>query len=82
MDGRKSASFRGLSALKATMADKINIKLSKQLCERARSTIRKAGYSSLEEFIEHAVERDLQKLEQSDSKEELIQKMKGLGYLE
>ena len=64
------------------MADKINIKLSKQLCERARSMVQKAGYSSLEEFIEHAVERDLQKLEQSASKDELIQKMKGLGYLE
>ncbi len=64
------------------MADKISVKLSKPLCERARGIIDNAGYSSLEEFIEHAVERDLAKLEQSESKEDLIRKMKGLGYLE
>jgi len=64
------------------MADKVTVKLSKPLCERARSVVERAGYSSLEEFIEHAVERDLARLEQSESKEDLIRKMKGLGYLE
>jgi len=64
------------------MADKVTVKLSKALCERARSVVERAGYSSLEEFIEHAVERDLARLEQSESKEDLIRKMKGLGYLE
>lgn len=64
------------------MAAKVSVKLSKQLCDRARLVVEKAGYSSLEEFIEHAVERDLSKLEQSESKDDLIRKMKGLGYLE
>jgi Arc/MetJ-type ribon-helix-helix transcriptional regulator len=63
------------------MASKTSVKLSKSLCERARLVVEKAGYSSLEEFIEHAVERDLVRLEQSESKEELIKKMQGLGYL-
>jgi hypothetical protein len=44
--------------------------------------VEKAGYSSLEEFIEHAMERDLARLEEADSKEDLIKKLKGLGYLE
>jgi hypothetical protein len=44
--------------------------------------VEKAGYSSLEEFIEHAMERDLARLEEANSKEELIKKLKGLGYIE
>ena len=58
------------------------MKLNKALCDRARVLVEKAGYSSLEEFIEHAIERDLARLEDADSKEELIKKLKGLGYLE
>lgn len=64
------------------MASKTTVKLSKPLCDRARALVEKAGYSSLEEFIEHAMERDLARLEETDSKEALIEKLKGLGYLE
>jgi hypothetical protein len=41
-----------------------------------------AGYSSPEEFIEHVLERELSKIEQSDSDEEIVKKLKGLGYLD
>jgi len=64
------------------MSSKTTVKLSKRLCERARRVVEKAGYSSLEEFIEHAMERDLARLEEAESKEDLIKKLKGLGYLE
>ena len=64
------------------MRSTVTIKLSKPLCERARQVVEKAGYSSLEEFIEHAMERDLARLEEADSKEKLIKKLKGLGYIE
>ncbi len=63
------------------MKSTVTVKLSKPLCERARAIVEKAGYSSLEEFIEHAMERDLSRLEEADSKEELIRKLEGLGYL-
>ncbi len=63
-------------------SSRTTVKLSKPLCDRARVIVEKAGYSSLEEFIEHAIEKDLTRLEQSDSKEDLIKKLKGLGYLE
>jgi hypothetical protein len=63
------------------MRSTVNVKLSKPLCERARVVVEKAGYSSLEEFIEHAMERDLVRLEGNESKEELIKKLTGLGYL-
>jgi Arc/MetJ-type ribon-helix-helix transcriptional regulator len=64
------------------VSSKTTVKLNKSLCERARRVAEKAGYSSLEEFIEHALERDLARLEEAGSKEDLIQKLKGLGYLE
>jgi Arc/MetJ-type ribon-helix-helix transcriptional regulator len=63
------------------MSSKTTVKLSKTLCERARVIVEKAGYSSLEEFIEHAMEKDLTRLEEADSKEDLIKKLEGLGYL-
>jgi Arc/MetJ-type ribon-helix-helix transcriptional regulator len=63
------------------MGLKESVKLNKSICQRARVLVEKAGYSSLEEFIEHAMERDLARLEQMESKEELIAKLRGLGYL-
>lgn len=64
------------------MKSKVSVKLNKPLCDRALHVVEKAGDSSLEEFIEHAMERDLARLEESESKEDLIKKLKGLGYLE
>ena len=63
------------------MKAKTTVKLNSSLCDRAKLIVEKAGYSSLEEFIEHAMERDLARLETSESKEELMRKLKGLGYL-
>lgn len=64
------------------MRSKETVKLNKSLCDRARAVVEKAGYSSLEEFIEHGMERDLGRLESAGSREDLIKKLKGLGYLE
>ena len=41
-----------------------------------------AGYSSPQEFVEHVLEKELAKLEEADSDEEILDKLKGLGYLE
>jgi hypothetical protein len=63
------------------MKAKTTVNLNSSLCDRARQIVERTGYSSLEEFIEHAMERDLARLETSESKEELMRKLKGLGYL-
>jgi len=63
------------------MRSKTTVKLNASLCDRAWKLVEKAGYSGLEEFIEHAMERDLARLETSESKEELLRKLQGLGYL-
>lgn len=60
------------------------VKLNSAICERARAAVEAAGYSSLEEFIEHAVEKELANHEagSAESKEALARKLKGLGYIE
>ena len=60
---------------------KTNVKLNKTLVQRASRIAEHAGYSSVEEFIEHVIEKELSHFEDSDSKEEIIKKLKGLGYL-
>jgi hypothetical protein len=63
------------------MLSKTTLKLNKAICERAKLAAAAAGYSSLEEFVEHAIEKELANREESLSKEELVRKLKGLGYL-
>jgi len=64
------------------VASKTTVKLNRTLCQRAARVAEKAGYSSMEEFMEHVLEKELAHFEEADSKEEVVKKLKGLGYLE
>lgn len=57
------------------------IKLDKALLARVKRYADLAGYSSVDEFITHVLEKELAKLEGSDSEEDIKKKLKGLGYL-
>ena len=57
------------------------IKLDKELLNKVKHYAELAGYSSVEEFITHALEREIERLEESDSEEEIKKKLKGLGYI-
>ena len=57
------------------------IKLETSLVERIRRFADIAGYSSPEEFITHALEKELAKLEDADSEEEIKKRLQGLGYM-
>ena len=57
------------------------LKLDKGLLTRAKRYADLAGYSSVDEFIAHVVEKELAKLEGSESEEEIKKKLKGLGYI-
>ena len=62
---------------------KSSIKMKKDLMERIAQVSEAAGYSSPQEFIEHVLERELARIgEEAESKEEIVKKLKGLGYLE
>jgi hypothetical protein len=57
------------------------IKLDKGLLEKIKKLAALAGYSTPQEFITHCLEREIAKLEESDSEEEVKKKLKGLGYI-
>jgi metal-responsive CopG/Arc/MetJ family transcriptional regulator len=58
-----------------------NVKLDKNLLARVKKYSDIAGYSSVEEFITHALEKELAKLEDAGSEEEIKKRLKGLGYI-
>jgi metal-responsive CopG/Arc/MetJ family transcriptional regulator len=60
---------------------KAKVKLDKGLMEKVKKFADMSGYSSAEEFITHCLEKELSKLEESDSEEEIKKKLKGLGYI-
>ena len=60
---------------------KAKIKLDKNLVDKVKKLADMAGYSSPEEFITHCLEKEIAKLEKSDSEEEIKKKLKGLGYI-
>jgi len=58
------------------------IKLSKDLLEKVKKYAAVAGYSSPEEFVTHALENEIAKLEEAgDDEEELKKRLQGLGYI-
>jgi hypothetical protein len=58
------------------------VKLKKATWQRVKKCSDAAGYSSPEEFVEHVLEKELAKLEDAESDEEIVKKLQGLGYLE
>ncbi len=57
------------------------IKLDPDLLDRIKKVAEVAGYASHEEFIVHVLERELAQFEEAGSDEEIVEKLKGLGYI-
>ena len=57
------------------------VRIDKDLLSKATAYAEIAGYSSVEEFINHAVEKELSQAEDADSEEEIKKRLKGLGYI-
>jgi hypothetical protein len=60
---------------------KAKVKLEKELLDKIKKFSELSGYSSAEEFIVHCLEKEISKLEESDSEEDIKKKLKGLGYI-
>ena len=56
--------------------------MNNDLWMRVRKCADAAGYSSPEEFVEHVLERELAKTENSESDEEIMRKLQSLGYID
>ncbi|MBD3385487.1 hypothetical protein GF407_11250 [candidate division KSB1 bacterium] len=58
------------------------IKLNDELYDKAKKYAETAGYSSVDEFITHIIEKEIQNIEQDGaSLEEVEKRLKGLGYI-
>jgi len=57
------------------------VKLDRALLARVRRYSDIAGYSSVQEFITHALEKELAQLEEADSEDEIRKRLQGLGYI-
>lgn len=58
------------------------VKIDKEILERCKKCAEIAGYSSVEEFIQHVLENELKKIEGGGRSEDAItESLKGLGYI-
>ena len=56
------------------------IKIDSSLFERMKKVVEAAGYSSVEEFVTHLIEREVAKYEDGGS--DNTDRLRGLGYLD
>ncbi|HJP39356.1 MAG TPA: hypothetical protein QF499_09545 [Gammaproteobacteria bacterium] len=57
------------------------IKIDKDLWGKIKLLSEVAGYSSPDEFVIHALEKELAEFEAEESDEEIRKKLQGLGYI-
>lgn len=58
------------------------IKLDKDLMERVKKAAELAGYSSVDEFVVHVLEKELSRVDEGGASDEEIKKrLEGLGYI-
>ena len=58
------------------------VKIDAALFERAKRAAAEAGYSSVEEFVAHCIENELQKLKVDEAEGRVADQLRGLGYIE
>ncbi|NIM19971.1 MAG: hypothetical protein GTO51_06975 [Candidatus Latescibacteria bacterium] len=57
------------------------IKLDVDMYERLKKVAEAAGYASVDEFVLHVLERELARLDEGGSDEDIKKKLEGLGYM-
>jgi hypothetical protein len=63
------------------------IKIEGELLEKAKQCAEASGYASVDEFVLHTVEKEVQRLAPDQgggavSKDKVIKRLQGLGYIE
>ncbi len=62
-----------------------NVKIDKHLLERVKKYSKIAGYGTPDEFITHCLEKELEQLEAGeggDDEQAIMERLRGLGYIE
>jgi len=57
------------------------VRIDKELLSKAEKYAKVAGYTSVEEFINHILEKEMATFGEGDSEEEIKRKLQGLGYI-
>ena len=61
------------------------IKFEKDLYDRAKKIAETAGYSSVDEFVTHVLEKELRTIsggeDEPEDEEKLKERLRGLGYI-
>lgn len=58
------------------------VKINKDILERCKKVSEIAGYSSVEEFVEHVLEKELKDIESAGSSDaDITESLRGLGYI-
>ena len=57
------------------------VKIDKALLEKATRYAEIAGYATVEEFVNHVIEKEIALLDGADSEEAIRKRLKGLGYI-
>jgi len=58
------------------------IKIDSKLLSRAKKAAEEAGYSSVEEFVTHLIEKEIAQYESGEVDEKVADRLRGLGYIE
>ncbi len=58
------------------------IKIDSKLLSRVKKAAEVAGYSSVEEFVTHIIEKELAKYESNEADDKVADRLRGLGYIE
>ena len=58
------------------------VKIDSNLFERIKKGAQIAGYSSVDEFIVHVIEKELERIAAVDDDQQVADRLRGLGYLE
>ena len=58
------------------------IKIDSNLFDRVKKVTEAAGYSSIDEFITHIIEKALVEHEADQADEKVADQLRGLGYIE
>lgn len=59
-----------------------SIKIRTDLWQRLEKRVEQEGYSSIQEFVEHLLERELARDKEAEALDEVERRLKGLGYLD
>jgi hypothetical protein len=60
---------------------KIKLDIDSDVFDKLKQISADAGYSSLEEYLHHLLEKEITSIEDPGSEEELKRRLKGLGYI-